>query len=993
MAYLLEPRSPVYNIPVCLWLRGKVDIQALEQSLTEIVRRHDILRTRIVVVDKEPRQKVVPPAPVRLLVTDLDDTAAAKCHERAMELVTQESLRPFDLRRGPVFRASLVRTGVAEQVFLFVVHHIAFDGWSRDIFLQELGLLYSDFSDGKTGELPDLPLTYAEFAVWQRELGKSGALDVGLDYWRGLLGEDPQTLDLPTDYPRPRARSSVGRMSLSRISPSIVERLKPLASSESTTLYATLLAAFVALLHRYTGQDDIVIGHVVAGRTRSDLEGLIGFFVNTIPLRARLSNDPSFRDLVRQVRSAVMHGLAHQDVPLEKLTEELHLAHDLGRPPLFQLLFTLETFARAPATISDIQVEMVDIHTETAKFDLTLTLRELADGLLAAWEYSTELFDEETVRRMSSHFTRLLEHAADHPESRLSKLPLLAEEERHRILVKWNSTECEYPRESCIHELFEEQATLNGGRVALVADDKRMTYAELNESANRLARRLRKEGIRREVPVGLCFNRSLDMIIGILGVLKAGGAYVPLDPAYPRERIQYIVEDTGAPVVLTDSSLAPNVPGAGCRILCLDVEWEQIAKESAENLRVGGQSDDLAYIMYTSGSTGKPKGVCVVHRGVVRLVKGNDYASLGPDETVLQLATFSFDASTFEIWGSLLNGGRLVIYPNRLPTNDDLGRIIRDQYVSTLWLTSGLFHNVVDAGLEALSGLKQLLVGGDVVSPTHAAQFKARYPDCRLINGYGPTENTTFTTSYDITGREEGPLPIGRPIANTTAYILDEHLQPVPVGVVGELCTGGDGLARGYLNDEALTNERFIPNTVAPLDSPLLYRTGDLASYRADGVIMFKGRKDNQVKVNGFRVETEEVEAVLRSCPAVAQVTVVVRPSPRGDRQLVAYCVPSPGEELAAASLREYMQEHLPGYMVPSSFVTLAALPLNAQGKVDLSGLPEPGSTQGAEATPYAAPRDPLESMIVSIWKQLFAVDSIGIHDNFFDLGGHSLLA
>ena len=513
-----------------------------------------------------------------------------------------------------------------------------------------------------------------------------------------------------------------------------------------------------------------------------------------------------------------MGGLAHQDVPLEKLTEELHLAHDLGRTPLFQVLFTLETFGRAPASMADMQVETMDLFTETAKFDLTLTMREGEDGLLAMWEYSTELFEEETVRRMSAHFTRLLEHVADHPETRLSDLPLLGEEEGRHILVDWNSTQRDYPRESCIHELFEEQADRRGEQVALARDKERMTYAQLNQSANRLAHWLDKAGVHRGVPVGLCLGRSLDMIVGILAILKAGGAYVPLDPEYPQERIRYMVEDTNTPVVVTNSHLAPNVPGEGRRILCLDLDREQIGRESPENLPIGGRSDDLAYIMYTSGSTGRPKGVCVVHRGVVRLVKGVEYASLGPDEVFLQLATFAFDVSTFEIWGCLLNGGRLVIGPSS-PTHDDIGRLIRGGGVTTLWLTAGLFHNVVDAGLDALEGLSQLLVGGDVVSVTHSARFKARFPDCRLVNGYGPTENTTFTTCYDITGRELGQVPIGRPIPNTSVYILDGHLKPVPVGVVGELCTGGDGLARGYLNDAKLTAERFV--TVAGLDAPV----------------------------------------------------------------------------------------------------------------------------------------------------------------------------
>jgi amino acid adenylation domain-containing protein len=993
LEYLLEPESPVYNLMVCLRLRGKVDVGALERSLTEIVRRHDILRTCIDVVDEEPRQRVGPPATVRLATTDLDEVPGFRRWERAMELVSEEVEKPFNLRDGPVFRASLIRLGEAEHVFLFVVHHIAFDGWSRDVFLSELGVFYDSATKGDLAVLPSPPITYAQFALWQRELAESGALIDALAYWRELLADDPQFLDLPTDYPQPKVRSSQGHTRVFRIPSSADEQLRLLARSESTTPYVVLLAAFVALLHRYTEQDDIVIGTPVVGRTRFDLEESLGFFVNTIPLRVRVGADPSFRELVGHARSVAMGALAHQEVPLEKLTEELHLARDPGRTPLFRLMFTLETFAPIPATMGDLETEWVDIYTETAKFDLTLTVKEAKDGLLAVWEYSTELFAQETVQRVADHFTRLLEYAVNHPDARLSELPLLSEKERQTLLIDWNATTSDYPRQSRIHEVFEEQVVEYGQRAALTAAGKAMTYTELNQSANQLARWLSKLHVDREVPVGLCLSRSLEMVVATLGILKAGGVYVPIDPEYPQERIRYILEDTGTPIVITDSSSARNVPGDGRRVLCLDLEWEQIQKESAENLGVKGQADDLAYVMYTSGSTGKPKGVCVVHRGVVRLVKGSDYASFGPDEVFLQLAPFTFDVSTFEIWGALLNGGRLVIGPTEFPTHAELGRIIRDEQVSTLWLTAGLFHNVVDAGLEALAGLRQVLAGGDVVSAPHGARFKSRYPDCRLIDGYGPTENTTFTTCYEISGKETGSVPIGRPIANTTAYVLDSRLDLVPIGVVGELCTGGDGLARGYLNDPDLTKERFVAASAAGQDCPVLYRTGDMARYRADGVIEFLGRKDNQVKINGFRVETEEVEEALRGCPGVVQASVVARPSPGGDKRLVAYCVPEPAADLTVAHLRSYLQEHVPAYMIPSSFVVLAELPLNPQGKVDRRALPEPGQGESADATPPVEPRDPLESLIASIWKRLFVLDSIGIRDNFFDLGGHSLLA
>ena len=769
--------------------------------------------------------------------------------------------------------------------------------------------------------------------------------------------------------------------------------LHDVARRESTTLYVTLLSAFLAFLHRYTGQHDVVVGSPVAGRTHGVDQGTIGFFVNTLPVRGRISGDPTFAELVARLHQVVMGVLTHQDVPLEKLTEELGLAHEAGYTPLFQVLFNLEPLDLTKLAMPGLEVELVDVFSETAIFDLILTARETGDGLATFWQYSTELFEADTVGRMSEHFARLLTHVVAHPSTRLSELPLLDGSERRTLLVDWNRTDSDYPRDSCIQELFEEQVRLGGDRLALVSGDVRMTYAELNEHANQLAHLLQAEGVHREVPVGLCLYRSVDMVVGLLGILKAGGAYVPLEPDYPADRLGQLVEDSRVAVIVTNASSSLNLPPSGPTVLDLDAERERLAEQPTDDLPTQGWAEDLAYIMYTSGSTGRPKGVCVVHRGVTRLVVGNDFAALGPEETLLQLATISFDVSTFELWGSLLNGGRLVIGPPRLSSHKDLGRIIHDNEVSTLWLTAGLFHNVVDADLEALAGLRQLLVGGDVVSLDHAARFKARFPECRLIDGYGPTENTTFSTTYEITGTETGSVPIGRPIANTTTYVLDEHLHPVPIGVIGDLWTGGDGLARGYLNDPALTADRFVSTGSLGLSDPVIYRTGDRARYRPDGVLLFEGRKDNQVKVNGFRIETEEVEALLLTHLDPAQVTVVPRRSPLGEAQLVAYCVPRPGAVLTTTSLRTFLQDRAPSYLVPSSFVMLGELPLTPQGKVDRRRLPAPGTDDAGQATERLEPRSDLERTIASIWQRVFGLETVGVQDSFFDLGGHSLLA
>jgi aspartate racemase len=643
--------------------------------------------------------------------------------------------------------------------------------------------------------------------------------------------------------------------------------------------------------------------------------------------------------------------------------------------------------------LSGVSVQKINVENGGTKCDLTLFIREFGEGAQVDFEYSTDLFDEATIRRMASHYTRLLEGITSNPMCRLTELPILTEVERGQILVDWCATEREYPRDSTIQKVFEEELALNGLRTALISGEVHVTYNDLNRRANQLAHRLRREGVNQETPVALCIERSVDMVVGMLGILKAGGAYIPLDPEYPDERLRYMLQDGNVHVVVTNSRWSYRFANDAVRVLCLDVEGRAIAKESGVNPQIGTPADTLAYIMYTSGTTGKPKGVCVLHRGVVRLAKGSPYASFGPDETFLQLAPYAFDASTFEIWGSLLNGARLVIPPPDLPTYDELRRVITEAHVTSLWLTAGLFHNIVDANLESLAGLRQLLIGGDVVSPSHTARFKTRYPGCRLINGYGPTENTTFTCCYEISGNEIGALPLGRPIANTSAYILDRDLQPVPIGVIGELCIAGDGLARGYLNDEKITAEKFVPNPFGRPTAPTLYRSGDRARYRSDGVIMFEGREDNQVKVSGYRIEPGEIEAVLRSYPGLAQVFVQARPFPGGEKHLVAYCVPAADTLLTAIALRSYVQEKLPEYMVPSSFVVLPKLPLNPQGKVNRQALPEPQPTDGIEGKTQTPPRDPLEGMLVAIWKKLFAVESIGVQDNFFELGGHSLMA
>jgi aspartate racemase len=776
------------------------------------------------------------------------------------------------------------------------------------------------------------------------------------------------------------------------VDPVLLGKLRSVSSKNGATLFMLLLAAFKTLLYRYTGQEDILVGTPIVGRRQLELLDSIGFFVNTIVLRTSLEGNPTFLDLLNRVRETTVGAVDHQNFPFEELVRVLQVDRNLSRTPLYQVMFVQEPPGESPH-LSGVSVQKVNVENGGAKCDLTIFVREAGENPQTGFEYSTDLFDEATIRRMAGHYTRLLEGIASNPMCRLTELPILTEKERRQILIDWCSTEREYPRDSTIHEIFEGEVALNGSRTALISGDVHITYSELNRRANQVAHRLQREGVSQETPVALCMERSIDMVVGMLGILKAGGAYVPLDPEYPNERLSYMLQDGNMHIVVTNSRWSNRMASDSVRAVCLDVERDAIAEESDENPKIGASPEGLAYIMYTSGTTGKPKGVCVPHRGVVRLAKGNPYASFGSEEVFLQLSSSSFDASTFEIWGSLLNGAQLVIPPAEFPTHDELGRIIGEAKVTTLWLTAGLFHNLVDANLEAFAGLRQLLIGGDVVSPSHTARFKTRYPDCRLINGYGPTENTTFTCCYEISGNETGALPLGRPIANTSVYILDRDLQPVPTGVIGELCIAGDGLARGYLNDDKMTAEKFVPNPIGKPTTSTLYRSGDRARYRSDGVIMFEGRQDNQVKVRGYRIEPGEIEIVLRSYPGLAQVFVQARPTLDGEKRLVAYCVPDAGMSLTAVALRRFLHEKLPKYMVPSSFVVLPKLPLNTQGKVDRHALPEPQPTDGIEGKLQTPPRDPLEGMLASIWRKLFAVESVGVLDNFFELGGHSLMA
>jgi amino acid adenylation domain-containing protein len=987
----LEPSVPVYNEPFTICFPDAIDINALEKAMNEMIRRHESLRTRFVAVEGQPFQIIEPPLPFCLRVVDLRQSPIEQRVVEALQIATLEAKQSFDLASDLLLRATLIQLADNDYRLFLTMHHIVMDGISLfNVLLPELAALYEAILYNQPLPFADLSVQYADFSIWQRQWIQGEALTHHLDYWKQQLGGEVPTLQLPTDRPRLARQSFRGARQCLTLSKSLTEELKTLSQQEGVTLYMLLLAAFKTLLCRYTGQDKVVVGTVSAGRSKPEIENVIGFFLNTLVLRTDLSGLPSFRQLLARVREVTLDAYKHENLPFEQLVEVLQLERSLNHNPLFQVAFVLEP--PMPSLSCGWTVSQLDIHTDTAKFDLTLELDERPEGIIGRFEYSTDLFDSATIARMIGHFQTLLEGIVADPDQSITELPLLTEPEQHQLLVEWNNTKTEYSQDKCIHQLFEEQVERTPDAIAIVFEDQRLTYKELNAKANQLAHYLQTLGVGSEVLVGICIERSLWMIIGILGILKAGGAYVPLDPAYPQERLAFMLEDAVVTVILTQSNLSEKLSVSRSRIVCLDKE-EKIAQQPQKNLVSEAKAEDLAYIMYTSGSTGNPKGVCIPHRGVVRLVKETDYISFSSAEVFLQLAPISFDASTFEIWGSLLNGARLVLMPPHTPSLQELGQAIQQYKVTTLWLTASLFHLMVDHHLESLKQVRQLLAGGDVLSPCHVKRVIQELKSCRLINGYGPTENTTFTCCYSAMSAAQigEAVPIGRPIANTQTYILDRHLQPVPVGVPGELHIGGDGLARGYLNRPDLTQEKFIPNPFSHETNSRLYKTGDLARYLPNGNIEFLGRIDHQVKIRGFRIELGEIEAELSQHPDVREAIVVVREDMLDDKRLVAYFVARQAT-ISSYELRDFLKRRLPEYMLPTAFVLLDALPLTPNGKVDRRALPAPEFHPELELS-FVAPRTPVEELLANIWYTVLKIEQIGTDDNFFELGGHSLLA
>ena len=997
---LMGPGS-TYNIRRAKRLSGSLNIEALQHSINAIVQRHEALRSCFREHDGEPFQHILPSLQIDCPLIDLQELPPQEREAKAREMIARVNARSFDLERGPLLRTLLVRLSGQDHILLVNVHHIVFDGWSLGIFWRELAAFYRAALQGTQAPLTDLPVQYADYVLWQRDRLQGPLLEQQVAYWKKQLAGLP-VLDLPTDFPRPATQSYQGTREPLALSATLTRALKSLSQGQGATLHMTLLAALQVLLHRYCGQDDIAVGSVIAGRHHLQLEGLIGFFVNALVMRSDLSGKPGFRQLLGQVRQSCLDAYSYMEIPFEKLVSELQPQRDTSRNPFFQVMLVLQNTPQVPLDLPGLQVETCDVEQKNAKFDLSISLTESEAGLTGHVEYATDLFKQQTIQRFIGHFECLLEAVVENIDTSIAHLAILTEKERRQLLLEWNDTAVDYPTEQGVHQLFEAQAAHAPEATALVCGEREITYARLNEQANQLAHYLARLEVGPETLVAIAMQRSPEYVVGVLGILKAGGAYVPLDLAYPQERLAFMLEDTGAPVLLTLESMLDQLPDFKGHTVCLDRDREAIGLEERTNPQRSGGGDQLAYVIYTSGSTGLPKGVAVPHRGVARLLFGIDYVQLDRSQTHLLLGPVSFDISTFELWGSLLHGARLVIYPDETPDIRKLGVLLEQYEVSVLWLIASLFNLVIDEAPQILQGVRQLLTGGEALSLPHVRRALEQLPQTRLINGYGPTESTTFTCCYTVLRTLPAHLqsvPIGRPIANTQVYILDKNGELLPIGVPGELYVGGAGLARGYHQRADLTAEKFIPDPYADDTTARLYRSGDRVRYFPDGNIEFLGRLDWQLKIRGFRIEPGEIEATLIDHPGVHNAVVTLCDQAGGGKQLVAWLVLD-DPEINEQELGAYLRGRLPAYMAPGVLQQLDALPLTAGGKVDREALEARGSglNTSALSRPLTTasdnpPANALEREMVSIWEDVLGVGPVNLQDDFFELGGHSLLA
>jgi len=989
------------NVSISLRITGNLQVTALEQSLREIIQRHEVLRTNFQTVAEDLRQIIAPIGNWTLPIIDLRSHPISLREKETNRIAQDQACQPFNLETDLLLRTTLLQCNCYEYILLLTLHHIAMDAWSIGILFRELSALYAAFSVGKPSPLAVLPIQYADFAVWQREYLQGKVLENDLAYWKQKLDNAPDLLQLQSDRPRPSVQSFTGKTISFTIPKRLTDSLNSLSKANEATLFMTIIAALQTLLFRYTGQEDILVGSPIANRHQPEIENLIGCFINTLVLRTNLSGNPSFKTLLGRVRESVLGALAHQTLPFEKLVDELQLARNLTYAPLFQVMLVLQNaFSIENIQLPGLKVEHDRIDNQTAQFDLTFHLVEADIGLIGKLEYNTDLFDESRMTRMLGHFETLLAGIVENPDELIATLPLvtLAEQEQLR---KWNQTTVNTSQPACIHHLFEAQVQKTPDAIAVMAGNEQLTYRELNQLANQLARYLQNLGVKPESLVGICVERSIMMLVGLLGVSKAGGAYVPIDPTYPQERIKFILSDAQVSVLLTQKLVAAKLPKIDAPKVFLDADWELIAKEKEENLESSGEFVNLAYIIYTSGSTGKPKGVMIEHQSLVNYTISaiSDYGICASDR-VLQFASISFDAAAEEIFPCLGQGATLMLRTEEMLSAMAIFLKTCDAWqITVLDLPTAFWHQMVtemvDENLTLPESVRLVILGGEKAAVASFNLWQQRVkPHVRLVNSYGPTEATIVTTTVDLsklspeelTGRE---LPIGKPVRNVSTYILDPFLQPTPIGIPGELYIGGLGVARGYLNRPDLTAQVFIEDP----SGARLYKTGDRARYWTDGTIEFLGRCDRQVKVRGFRIELGEIEALLTQHAQVQETVVIDYDESGGSKRLIAYIVPVSGYTPTSRKLRRFLEKRLPRYMMPADFILLEALPLNTNGKVDRHKLPVPEPVRPELAADFVAPRTATETEIARIFAEVLDIKQVGVDDDFFELGGHSLLA
>ena len=994
----LDPDNVAYNVPEAVVFKGPLNVAALARSFSEIVRRHEALRTTFQIVSGEPRQVIDQPQPITLDVVDLRHLPRSERDATVKRLMNEEGYVPFDLARGPLWRVKLVQMEDDEHVLGMTLHHIIYDGWSRGVFLEELTILYNAFNLGESSPLPELPIQYADFAMWQRDWLSGETLEKQLSYWRDKLSGALPVLELPTDRLRPAIQSQRGASEILKLPETLSLDLQNFSNEKGVTLFMTLLAAFKVLIHRYTGQTDICVGMPIANRNRSETESLIGFFVNNVVLRSDLQGNPTFHSFLLQVREETLYAFAHQDMPFEKLVEELQPERSLSYMPLYQVTFLVQNAMEGEGelTLQDLTLSGLGVDVTTTKYDLSVSVTEIDGQQWVLAVYNSDLFDSATIKRLLEHYQILLESVLANPQQHIAELPLLTEEEL-RLFAEVNDTQTEYPAAKCIHELFEEQAARRPGAVAVVCDGRELTYEELNYQANRLARHLRRLGVGPETMAGVLMERSLEMVVGLLAVLKAGGAYVPLDLNYPKQRLSLMLEESQVGLILTQERWQESLPEFNGTVLCLDSELALFGDEDADNLSTLNNPDSLAFVFYTSGSTGKPKGVMATQRSAVNYLAHivRDY-QVSDVDVVLQTASLSFDAAVRDIIGPLIAGAKLVLVADNEVKDPFvlLARIKEYGVTCILSIVPTMLRSLTDAAADTgttSTTLRLILTSGESLSLSECVRVRSLLGErVSIFNQYGATECTMSSTRYRAPeAMSSGVALAGKPIANSEVYILDANFRQCPVGVPGEIHIGGVGVARGYLKSPDLTALKYIPNPFSKEPGARLYRTGDLGRFLRSGEIELHGRVDRQVKVRGIRIEPGEIETVLNDHENVREAVVIVREDTPGNQRLVAYVVLRQPDN----NLRAFVKARVPDHMVPACFLVMSKLPVTPNGKVDYAALPVPDETSFDSVNEFVAPRTPVEETLGQIWREILGIERVGIYDNFFELGGHSLLA